>query len=299
MSKWDGKSRGNVAGYKILIFLLKIAGPIPVYLILYPVTFYYFLFSRRTFRPTYAYFRRIHKFSVLKSLWGVYRNYYSLGVSLIDKIAVYSRDKIPFQADFDGGENLRAFFGGTSGGILLSAHAGSWEMAGRFLEKYNRKVHIVLLDAENERIRTLMEHTMVKMKDNPLLDRIPMQPDSMEHIFHIREALDKGEMICMHADRYLDGNRTVTMDFMGHPAEFPAGPFQLAAMFGVPLTLIFGFKKSTLRYQFYGIKAIQPEAGENKKEYAARALQMYTSELEKMVKKYPYQWYNFFYFWNR
>lgn len=298
MADWDGKSKGTAFGYKFLLFVLKNVGVIPVYIFLYPVVFYYFLFSG-TFKPTFWYFRKIHKFNILKSIIGVYRNYYSLAIALVDKAAIYSLDKHGFEAAFDGEANLKMFTSGKTGGILLSAHAGSWEMAAHYLKKYNTKVNLVLLQADHERIQKVMNNSMVKMAENVHLNRIPVSANSFEHIFAVREALEKKELITLNADRFVTDQKTITKNFAGYPARFPAGPFQLAAMYRVPVSMVFGFKTGIKKYQLYGIKPLYPEEGEDKKEFTDRAINYYVSNLENMIKKYPYQWYNFYYFWEK
>src|SRR5206468_2613898 len=113
-----------------------------------------------TFRPTFWYFRNIHQFSWIKSIIGVYKSYYALAVSVVDKVAAYSTNKSPFTFKFTGEANLKNFIAGGNGGILLSAHMGSWELFGHFLNKYYVIVNLILLDADHKRIKQLMDSTM-------------------------------------------------------------------------------------------------------------------------------------------
>lgn len=298
MADWDGKSKGPVLGYKILAFVLRKGGLTPVYLLLYPIVFYYFLFSYKTSKPTYWYFRNIHRFSPLKSLYGVYRTYYSLAVSLVDKVAAYSAEKSPFTFKFTGEENLKKFISKGEGGILLSAHTGSWELFGHFLNKYYIIVNLILMDVDRKRIKHLMETTMPKLKEIQHLKHIIFDADKFDHIYQIREALARKELVCMNGDRYFPGNRTITHAFLGWNAEFPQGNFQLAALFKVPVSMVFGFKESGRKYHLYGIEPIFPIDGESKQDYTNRIFNYYITHLEEMIKKYPYQWFNFYYFWN-
>lgn len=298
MADWDGKSKGTALGYKILFFILKKAGVIPVYIILYPVVLYYFFFSG-TFKSTFWYFRNIHQFSLLKSILGVYRNYYSLAVALVDKSAIYSIENHGFTINFDGENHLNNLTSHKTGGLLLSAHIGSWEMAAHYLKKYNTKVNIFLLQSDYERIQKVIKNALVKLEKDVHLKRIPVSANSFEHIFAVREALENRELVSFNADRFVNDQKTFLKQFAGRLAPFPAGPFQLAAMYGVPVSMVFGFKTGIKKYQLYGIKPLYPEDGENKKEFTDRALNYYISHLEIMIRKYPYQWYNFYYFWDK
>lgn len=45
MNRWDGKTRGSLAGYKIFFFFINFLGLGFAYQLLRLVTYYYYLFS--------------------------------------------------------------------------------------------------------------------------------------------------------------------------------------------------------------------------------------------------------------
>ena len=45
MSSWEGKSKGSVLGYRIFVWSLKTFGVRAAYALLFPVTYFYYLFS--------------------------------------------------------------------------------------------------------------------------------------------------------------------------------------------------------------------------------------------------------------
>lgn len=47
-----------------------------------------------------------------------------------------------------------------------------------------------------------------------------------------------GEFVVIAGDRIGGTSRTVTTDFLGHPAAFPVGPYVLASLFKCPLYLL-------------------------------------------------------------
>src|SRR3954468_1026772 len=98
---WEGKSKGNKLGYRIFIAVLRSAGTAPAYVLLRFVAFYYFV-SAASFKHVYSFFRTRLGYSKMRSLLGVYRNYYALGQTLIDKIVVMSGMKMPFTFSFEG-----------------------------------------------------------------------------------------------------------------------------------------------------------------------------------------------------
>ena len=95
-----------------------------------------------------------------------------------------------------------------------------------------------------------------------------------QHIYQISEALQKNEFVCIHADRFIEGNRTVKMDFLGKAADFPVGPFVLAARLQVPVSFVFALKESKLHYHFYASQPKVYSSGERNKQHESMMTEM-------------------------
>ena len=121
----------------------------------------------------------------------------------------------------------------------------------------------------------------------------------MSHVYAIGEALQKNELICLHADRFLEGNKRITKNFLGDDAQFPVGPFLLSASFRVPVSVVFAFKESLRHYHFFGSALIMREEGESKADFMERLLSSFVNQLEQKVKLYPEQWFNYYNFWGK
>src|SRR5436190_2198171 len=247
MPQWQGKSRGNKLGYSIFVYVVRILGVKPAYLLLRFVASYYFLFSWSTSRFIYDFFHNRLGHSAVRSVVKVYSNYYVFGQTLLDKIIVMAGIENKFTYDFDGEENLHQIVRNGKGGILISGHVGNWEAAGHLLKRLNSRINVVMYDGEHQRIKSYMDEVTGGRNFNVIVIR-----DDMSHVYEIGEALQKNELICLHADRFLDGNKTETLPFLGRDARFPLGPFLLAATFRVPVAVVFAFKESSTHYHFFG-----------------------------------------------
>jgi len=285
MASWQGKSRGNVLGYKIFFFVLNRTGLAPAYLLLRFVAFYYFLFDRSGFRPSFRYFRSIHGYPYWTSIFSVYRNFYVFGQTIIDKVALMSGVKTPFTFHFDGEENLHQMAGST-GGILLSAHIGNWEIAGQLLNRLNTRFNLVMYDHEHQNIKQYLGEVMKNKDVNIIVIR-----NDMSHIFAIKEALDNKELICIHGDRYVSGSKALPARLMGRKAYFPAGPFQIASKFKVPYSFVFAAKEGHYHYHLFATP------GKVHNGNIQELVDQYTNALEEKIKRYPEQWFNFYDFW--
>ncbi len=292
MASWEGKTRGGVTGYRIFAWTLRYAGLSFAYFVLYFVAFYFVFNSGKAFTAISGFYRHRLHYGFFRALISVYRNYNRFGQILLDKVALMAGFNRKFTFDFEGEEYLRAM---KTGGLLVSAHLGNWEIAGQMLNRLEKKVHVILFDAEHQQIKGYLNELMTNRNVHFIVIR-----DDFSHLLEIRDAFAHGDIVAMHGDRFIPGNKIVMVDFLGEPAPFPVGPFNLAARFGVPVSIVFALKESKTHYHFYasppveiprpaGLKARETILHDNVVRYAA--------QVETMVRQYPLQWFNYYNFW--
>lgn len=291
MSSWKGKSKGKPLGYRAFVFVLKIGGVLPAYFLLRFVTLYYLVFSCKSTKNIFKYFRKRLKYSIIKSVYKVYINYNLLGQTLIDKVVIMSGIPNKFTFNLDGIDNLHRIAALKKGGLLLSAHIGNWEIARHLLNEIDARINVVIFDGEDESIKEYMESVVGKSVLNLIVIK-----DDMSHIFEISNAFLNDELVCMPADRFMENNKTVTMKFLGADAKFPLGPFTLAAKFQVPVSFVYGMKEHTFHYHFFASE-VKEYPGLEQGAMEAQMMADFVEDMEQKVKKYPEQWYNYYEFW--
>jgi predicted LPLAT superfamily acyltransferase len=295
-SKWEGKTKGGLGGHKIFVFILNTFGLHIAYFFLRFVAFYFFLFSKST-KTSLKYFREIQGYQGLKAYRATYQNYFLFGQILLDKVALLSGVKTNFTINHEGhNENLANLKNSGKGSILLSAHIGNWEIAGQMLDSLNTKFTVLMYDNEAEKMKEYMSRVMGKKSFNV----IAIRDGDMGHLVELHKAFANNELVVMHGDRYLPGTATLEKDFMGKTAKFPAGPFIMAAKFGVPITLVFAVKETKNHYHFFARKPIEVKRARTKEDTESavkHGSDLYVKELEFMLNKYPTQWFNFYDFW--
>ena len=295
MANWQGKSRGGLFGYMFFVFIIKKLGISFAYFLLRIVALYFLLFSSKQKKAIREFYRRGFKYSASKSYFAVYKNYCTFGEVLVDKIAVLSGMKHKYTFDFDGEENLRKLAEKKKGGILINSHVGNWEIAGQLLERIDVKINLLMFDGEVAAIKKYMSDVLV----NKNIKIIAIKPD-MTHVEQISSALHNGELIVIGGDRYMSGNKVLTCNFMGYEADYPAGPFYLAGKFNVPVIFAFAMKESKRHYHFYATspKVMHEFNNPEKRQKVLNSFaQDFAAETEKMIKKYPLQWFNYYNFW--
>lgn len=290
MSSWKGKTRGGLLGYKIFIFVLQKSGLGAAYGLLRLVAAYFILFAPTASKSMYRYFREILKYPHNRAMTALYQNYYLFGQTLLDKIALMAGINTRFTYTCDGVEHLQEMQVLNKGGFLISAHLGNWEVAGHLLgQQLQIPINIVMFEAEHERIK---EYLGQVMHNNRMFNVIPIKQD-LSHIFLINKAIRNKEIICLHGDRFVEGSRIASLPFMGEKANFPLGPFTMAAKLGVPYTFVYAVKEGDSHYKL-SATPLQESNGQ-----PMEILQRYVNSLEEKLRQYPLQWFNYYNFWSQ
>jgi predicted LPLAT superfamily acyltransferase len=198
-----------------------------------------------------------------------------------------------FTYHFDGEENLHKIIALNRGGLLLSAHLGNWEIAGHLFKRLSTPINIVMYDGEHRQIKNYLEQVTGKRNMNIIVIK-----DDLSHIYAINDAFKKNELVCMHADRFVEGSKSIMGTFLGEPARFPMGPFVLAATFKVPVSYVFAFKESNSHYHLFASELKEYKTG-SREEITHEILTDFIWHVENKVKQYPEQWFNYYNFWQQ
>lgn len=124
---------------------------------------------------------------------------------------------------------------------------------------------------------------------------IAIRPD-MGHLFEINEALANGEIVSMPSDRLFGSEKCIAKDFLGAEAHFPYGPFSIATMRGLQVIAVNVVKTKAKKYKII-VTPLPYDTIAPRKEQISQLSSAYVNELERVVKIYPTQWYNYFEFW--
>jgi predicted LPLAT superfamily acyltransferase len=295
--KWSGQTRGGYWGNLFFAVVLRLFGLRATFVPLVPIAAYYLLASRASVRSAGEYFERL--FGPLPPalrLWYVYKNFYSLGQMLMERLAIIRDAAGRFPCMQDGMEHLRDAAALGRGVIVLGAHVGNWEAAGHLLRAYNLPVNMVGFDREERHIRRLFD---AQMRERAFRF-IAADAEGPAAAIAVLAALRRGELVALHGDRVF-GGASAEVPFLGRPARFPLGAYQLAAISGAPLVMAFGARERVGCYRLVAFPRLDPPTDASRAARAAftdAAVRLYVQRLEALVRRYPFQWYNFFPFWD-
>ena len=288
--EWAGTTYGNAWMHKWLIRMLRHIDVRILYLFVAIFVIPVCLVLNPSRGIAYRYFRQRIGYGRLKSAWKTYVNHCLFGQVVVDKFAMYAGKQFDVEI-----ENYNEFTTRASrkeeGFVQLSAHIGSYEIAGYTLAVEGKSFNALVFAGEKASVMQNRD----KMFAGTNIKMIAIQQD-MSHLFEIDKALTDGGIVSMPADRINGSQKCIEHVFLGAKAKFPLGPFSVATMRGLDVLAVNVMKDSLLGYKIY-VTPLAYDKEASRQEQIRQLSSAYVAELEKRVRQYPTQWYNYFEFW--
>lgn len=288
--QWSGKSRGGRFGYQFFVYTIRLLGVRCAYCFLAFIVIYFIPFAPKATRAIWRYNRQQRGLGVFASIKELYCHYYIFGQTLIDKIAMRGGLAERYRYEFDNYTRFLEILNSGQGVVMIGAHIGCWEAGAGFFGTYGKKINIVMLDAEHQQIKDVLEENANEQNNYNI---IALNQNIIDAMLQMKVALNNGEYICFNGDRYIGADNTAEIEFMGSKALFPRGLFQIAAKCRVPVVFYYSMREPNCTYRF-----IFEEPQLERKITPESLLEQYAKSLERIVAKYPRQWFNFYDFWN-
>ena len=271
---------------------------------LWPASLYFFLRNGHARRGSRQYLARLYSTPEGRAALGrppgsllVLRHIHEFALSLYDRLLVWTGDLEAMQIEHDGSEAIFELAQAKRGAILLGAHLGSLDMLWFLSRKYDLRVTVVVFYQNAERVNAFLK----SMAPEAAVRVIDLDPGSVRAAFEIKACIERGEFVVILADRVAPGKagRVEEVQFLGRPASFPLAPFLLAGVLGCPVMLALCLRSGDARYQTVlrslGEAQRVPRAERDKR--ARELLESYTAQLESFCCRAPFQWFNYYEFW--
>lgn len=316
---WDQEERGAPFMLHFLLWVTYKLGRRGARLFLYPTVAYFLLTSPSARRASRKCLRRL--LGRPATLRDVARHFFTFSACTLDRIFLLSKRHRALAIDTHWSPDIPAVLQKSTGCLLMVAHMGSREAlrftppppaaddpdirkAGNALVLSNSNHHgrgaldvAVLLDRQVSRRMTDLFEKLNPELAAQIIDASERGPSL---VLKLKEALQAGRMVGIGADRAYANERTITVQLLGGTAHFPEGPWTLAAALGVPVILGFGFYRGGNRYDAYFelfSERIVASRATRAADLQAHA-QRYAARLEHYARLGPYNWFNFYDYWD-
>jgi predicted LPLAT superfamily acyltransferase len=297
--------RGSLLGMYFIVWCHRIFGRRLCAWLIVPVVGYFFLTGRAARRASRGYLGRLHRWSqgqgggVPRPGWrDSFRHFHEFALNIIDRISFFVGDTRDFEIVVHGREHLEGLAGAGRGALVLSAHLGSFDALRVVADEGGVPLNVAMF-LRNAR---MVNAVFTRLNPSRPLRIIDLERAAPQSVFDIRACLQRGEFVGMLADRVGvgDGTRVSWVPFFGERAAIPHGPFLLASALKCPVVLMIGLRIDHRRYEVFvemlADEIVLPAAG---RADALDALaRHYASRLEHYCLRAPYQWFNFYEFWD-
>ncbi len=228
------------------------------------------------------------------TLGDVAQHFASFAAAILDRVMLLSGRQAAFRIEADGLAALTATVAEGRGAILLGAHLGSFEVLRGLACQSPAPVWALMYRRNAGGLTALMDRIAPQLRERVI------EIGDTASMLRARECIERGEVVGILADRAPPGHRRVEASLLGGPVRLPSGPFVLAATLGAP---VFVFRAVRVGARHYRI-GIEPFAGRvvlsRERRYADLQwhVQLYADWLGRSCRTHPFQWFNFFPFWD-
>lgn len=269
--------------------------------LLVPATLYFLAKASPQRRASRAFLHKVHQHGSRQtpertpSLIEVYRHFHTFSGTLLDRIFLLHGEFAEFTFEVFNAQLIHDQVASGKGALLLSAHLGSFEVL-RSLGAIQQRcpLKILMNIAHNARMASWMATL------NPDLATHIIAPGQSDTLLKVREALDQGFLVGLLGDRVYGSEKTVRCTFLGRPATFPAGPMLLASLMQCPVILAFGLYQGGNRYtlHFEQLATRVVINRQSRMQDLQYWTQRYANRLAHYAQLAPYNWFNFYPFWD-
>lgn len=289
MKRWTDKAEGGSAWLiRLIVWIARTGGRPLCRALLHPIVLYFVLADRTVRRASAEFLQAVRG---RPARWReIFSHVYCFAVTLLDRVYMAAGDFDRFEVTIEGLPLVDRALAAGQGCVLLGSHLGSFDLmmlAQRQMD--GRPISIVMRVDPRARLRRIAGIA----ESGPNLIALG-RPESY---LRAHEALVRGEIVALLADRVDGAAAGLPARFLGRETMLPVAPHVLAARSGAPVLLCFGLYEGGNRYRIEFVE-FGPAAGRT-----ARGVELqpvvdhYAALLEQYARRYPMNWFNFYPFW--
>lgn len=290
----DRPEAGGWFAIRLIGFIGLHCGRSVARLLLYPITLYFYFRRGPERRTAREYFRRLT--GTPGSPWQVMRLIHAFAATILDRVFLLARGAGAFDVNTEGVDELRRHIARGRGVLLIGAHIGSFGVLRALAAEHpDCPLKLVMDRSKTPALTALLE----ALAPNLAPEVIDTARGGAEVVLALSDAARSGAMVALLGDRARPHEPTCEVPFLGDVAPFPVAPWQIAALLEVPVVLCLGMYRGGSRYDLvFETLAEQVTLPRRGRAVAAAAYaRHYAARLEHYVRDAPFNWFNFYDFW--
>lgn len=286
------RERGSVAALRLLVGFAGLVGRPVARLTLVPVCAYFLVFSVRARAASRSYLARV--LGRQPGFGELFRHYFTFATVALDRMFLLKDRYELFDLRVYGEEAMDRLREAGRGCLLLGAHMGSFEVLRAM--GTSKQVRVVLVMYEDN---ARMVGTVARAINPGLADHI-IALGRFDSMLKLQERLHHSDWVGLLGDRALAEEAQLRVPFLGGMAGFSTAPFRIALMLKRPVVLMLGVYRGGNRYELHFEELFDPQGIDRAQRTACieQAVRAYAARLEHYCRQAPYNWFNFYDFWN-
>ena len=260
--------------------------------VLHLIAAYFLLFAPASRRASSAYIGRALG---RPARWrDLYRHFFTFAATIHDRVYLVNRRFDLFDFEVHGEDTLHRLLAGGKGLFLMGAHLGSFEVI-RAIGRKHQDLRVAMLMHEDNAQK--INAMLAAINPEAVQDIIGL--GHIDSMLRVRERLDAGGIVGMLADRTPGNDTLYPVQILGADANLPIGPFRMAALLRRPVVFMTGLYLGGNRYaiHFEPLADFSAVARGQRDAAVQAAIARYAALLDQYCRKAPYNWFNFFDFW--
>jgi hypothetical protein len=283
------RERGNTFWLVVMRWLSLLLGRKFSRPILHGIALYFLLTGRAARRASRAYLSRC--LDRPAGWFDLYRHFLAFATTIHDRVYLLNDRYDMFAIDRCGDDGFTDPHFHKQGFLLFGAHLGSFEVL-RSLARNDPRLKVCMaMYPENAR---RINAAMAAINPRVMQDLIPL--GRLDAVLAIKQKLEEGALVGVLADRATGPDQYTERQFLGRMARFPNGPFRMAAMLRYPVYFMAGLYRGGNRYEVLEDFAQARAAGRDA--MVSDLLDKYAATLERHCRMAPFNWFNFYDFWD-
>ncbi|WP_148715462.1 LpxL/LpxP family acyltransferase [Chitinolyticbacter meiyuanensis] len=291
-----------VFGTLLLFWIYRILGRWPFRFCLLPVVFVQWLCQPVLRASSLQYLSRLQQATGALGRdpdWrDSLRHAWLFAETMLDKLLAVSGRYREADVRIVGGEVVYQAALAGQGAVIVTAHLGCLELCRVLGERRpGFKLNVLVHTRHAVRFNQLLK----RLNPNNELTLLQVTEIGPATALLLAEKLAAGECIAIAGDRIpVAGGRTVTVDFLGHPAPFPIGPYVLASLLKCPLYLLGCIHEGrgyAAHFECLAERIVLPR--QDRESALQRYAAGYAAAVTALLQRSPYDWFNFFAFWDQ
>ncbi|MBU3014484.1 lipid A biosynthesis acyltransferase [Poseidonibacter lekithochrous] len=282
------KQRGSGWSIKLVFNLYKLFGYKFTYYLMYPVSFFYFLFASNVKKALKDYYSKLNK---PFNNWIYFNHLRVFSICMVDRF-ISKHDPSSYNFIYHEKEKVENLLDTKT--ILLFSHFGGWAASSNNPITKN-KVNIVMQEVILDSIKDIENSIEKSVSNTHIIDQSEGQ---LSVSIEIANAISNNEVIAIMTDRPTSKKYKYKINFFNKDAYFNINPFKIAYRTKTPMLACFTILTGLQEYTVKTI-TINLDFTLNQNEALDKAINEYTKEFESILIKYPNQWFNFYNFWEK